>query len=85
MTASIKMYGTTWCSDCRRAKQVFEAEGVSYGWIDISEDLEAAAYVETVNGGFRSVPTIVFPDGDVLVEPSSPALVQKLRALKARQ
>lgn len=85
MTASIKMYGTTWCSDCRRAKQVFEAEGVSYEWIDISGDLEAAAYVEKVNGGFRSVPTIVFPDGDVLVEPSSPALVQKLRALKARQ
>lgn len=85
MTAAIKMYGTTWCADCRRAKQVFEAEGMTYEWIDISEDPEAAAYVEKVNGGFRSVPTIVFPDGDVMVEPSSPALAQKLRSLKARQ
>lgn len=85
MTASIKMYGTTWCPDCRRAKQVFEAEKVSYEWIDISEDPEAAAYVEKVNGGFRSVPTILFPDGDVLVEPSSPTLAQELRALKARR
>ncbi len=84
MTQSIKMYGTTWCPDCRRAKQVFEAEGVAYEWIDISNDPEAAALVERINGGYRSVPTIVFPDGDVMVEPSSPALAQKLRALKAR-
>ncbi|MGC8827470.1 MAG: glutaredoxin family protein, partial [Anaerolineae bacterium] len=36
------MYGTTWCPDCRRAKQVFEAEGMTYEWIDISDNPEAA-------------------------------------------
>lgn len=82
MRQIIKMYGTAWCPDCRRAKQIFEGEGIPYEWIDISDDPEAAAYVESVNGGYRSVPTIVFPDGAVLVEPASHVLVQKLRTLK---
>ncbi len=82
MITNIKVYGTAWCGDCRRAKQVFQAEGVEYEWIDLAEHPEAAAIVEQINHGNRSVPTIVFPDGAVLVEPASPVLVQKLRALK---
>lgn len=81
MSESIKMYSTPWCGDCRRAKMIFQSEGVPYEEIDISDDLEAIAYVEKINKGFRSVPTIVFPDGTVLVEPSSPDLVSKLRSL----
>lgn len=83
MTDKIKMYGTTWCGDCRRAKQVFQAEGVEYEWIDLAEHADAAAIVEKINHGNRTVPTILFPDGSVLVEPASPALTQKLRSLKA--
>ena len=82
MTNRITMYGTAWCGDCRRAKQVFQAEGVAYDWIDLAKQPEAAAIVEKINKGNRSVPTIVFPDGDVMVEPASPALVQKLRSIK---
>jgi len=81
MSDKIKMYSTPWCGDCRRAKMIFKAEGVEYEEIDISDDAEATAYVEEINHGYRSVPTILFPDGDVLVEPSSPALVKKLRSL----
>jgi len=81
---AIKMYGTPSCGDCRRAKQVFQAEGMEYEWIDNSGNSEAVALVEKINGGYRSVPTIVFPDGAVLVEPPSPALTQKLRSLKQR-
>jgi len=83
MTMKIKVYGTAWCGDCRRAKQVFQAEGVEYEWIDLAEQPDAAAIVEKVNNGNRSVPTILFPDGTVLVEPASPVLAQKLRAVKA--
>ena len=81
MSDTIKMYSTPWCGDCRRAKMIFKSEGVAYEEIDISDDAEAIAYVEKINNGFRSVPTIVFPDGTILVEPSSPDLVNKLRAL----
>ena len=82
MSDRIIMYGTTWCGDCRRAEQVFKAEGVEYDWVDIGEHPEAAILVETVNQGMRCVPTIIFPDGDVMVEPASPALAAKLRSLK---
>lgn len=81
MSGKIKMYSTPWCGDCRRAKKNFKAEGVEYEEIDISDDAGATTHVEEINHGYRSVPTILFPDGDVLVEPSSPALVKKLRSL----
>lgn len=73
----IKMYATTWCGDCRLAKRWFDARNIPYEWINIEEDEEAAAYVLEVNRGFRSVPTIVFPDGSVLVEPSPRELAAK--------
>jgi thioredoxin reductase (NADPH) len=54
--------------------------------VDIQEDKEAQAYVESVNNGNRSVPTIVFPDGDIFVEPSNAQLAEKLGLqMKARK
>ena len=46
----IKIYGTTWCPDCFRAKQVFERLKIPYTWIDIENDKQAMAYVQKVNG-----------------------------------
>lgn len=74
----IVMYATTWCSDCRRAKRVFAARNVPYRVVDIEEHEEAADLVVRINHGARSVPTIVFPDGSVLVEPSNAVLEAKL-------
>jgi mycoredoxin len=78
----IKIYGTAWCPDCARAKQIFTKLKVPFDWINIEQDKNAAAYVEKINGGFKSVPTIVFPDQSVLVEPSNADLEKKLRSLK---
>jgi len=74
---TIKMYATTWCGDCRMAKRWFDAHGIPYDYINIEEDEHAAAYVLRVNRGMRSVPTIVFPDGSILVEPSARQLATK--------
>ncbi|MDD5190877.1 MAG: glutaredoxin domain-containing protein [Dehalococcoidales bacterium] len=79
MTEQVKIYGTKWCPDCNRAKQVFARLGVPYEWVDIEQNPAAAAYVQKVNGGMRSVPTIVFPDGAVLVEPANAVLEKKLK------
>lgn len=76
--AKIKMYGTTWCGSTKRARRVFEDENIDYEWIDIDRDETAAKFVESVANGFRSVPTIVFPDGSILVEPSTYQLREKL-------
>lgn len=74
----IRVYGTSWCPDCRRATRVLDQSGVTYTYINIEEDAQAAAYVMKVNNGFQSVPTIVFPDGSILVEPSNSELQRKL-------
>lgn len=77
---SIVMYTTNWCSDCWRAKQVMNALKISYEEININDDEEAIERVIQLNNGNRSVPTIVFPDGSVLTEPSTSVLAQKLQA-----
>lgn len=75
---AIVMYGTSWCPDCRRAQRVLDQNGVPYTYVNIEQDEEAAEYVVKVNRGNRSVPTIVFPDGSVLVEPSNAQLQAKI-------
>jgi mycoredoxin len=77
------MYSTTWCGDCRRAKRVFADFEVPYVEVNIEEDEDAAEMVQSLNNGLRSVPTILFPDGGVLVEPSNAALMAKLQPYTA--
>ncbi len=74
----IIMYGTSWCYDCRRARTIFDQNKIPYVWVDIDANAEGRKYVESVNRGYRSVPTIVFPDGSVLVEPSNLEINRKL-------
>lgn len=74
----ITLYGTGWCPDCKRSKQFFGEQRVPYHYVDIDNDPDATAFVEEVNKGYRSIPTIVFPDGSVLVEPSNAQLAEKL-------
>jgi mycoredoxin len=82
-TPTITIYGTPWCGDCRRALRVLDQHQANYHYVDISIDDTARQHVEQLNRGYQSVPTILFPDGTVLVEPSSTALSQKLVALKS--
>jgi mycoredoxin len=76
--SSLVMYGTPWCGDCTRSRRWLEQNGVAYHYVDIEAEPEAVATVERLNDGLRSVPTIVFADGSVLVEPSNKALAAKL-------
>jgi mycoredoxin len=76
--AKIKFYGTSWCPSSRRAKKLLIKNGVEFEWINIDEDPEGREFVIETNNGYRSVPTIVFPDGDILVEPSSTELLHKI-------
>jgi len=78
----IKVYGTKWCPDCFRAKHVLEKHNIPFTWINIEDDEQAMEYVQKVNGGYKSVPTIVFPDGSVLLEPGNAELEKKLSATK---
>ena len=69
-TDKIVMYSTSYCPDCIRAKKFFDANKISYEVIGLEGNPEATEFVMRINNGMRSVPTIIFPDGSVLVEPS---------------
>ena len=73
----IKMYATAWCGDCRLARRWLDTHGIPYDYINSEEDEEAAVTVMRLNHGMRSVPTIIFPDGSVLVEPGIRQLAAK--------
>jgi thioredoxin reductase (NADPH) len=73
----IVIYSTKWCPDCKRAKQFFGEHRISYINVDIEENIAGMAFVEKVNQGKRVIPTIVFPDGSLLVEPSNAELAGK--------
>jgi thioredoxin reductase (NADPH) len=74
----LTVYGTSWCSDCKRAKQLLGEQRVPYSFVDIDADPEALAYVQQVNEGKSIIPVIVFEDGSTLVEPSNAELAEKL-------
>ena len=75
---NIKLYGTNWCSDCKRSKKFLGEQRVHYEFVNIEEDQEGQAFVQKVENGGLSIPTIVFDDGSVLVEPSNADLATKL-------
>ncbi|MGA2295622.1 MAG: FAD-dependent oxidoreductase, partial [Acidimicrobiales bacterium] len=74
----IVIYGATWCPDCRRAKQFLITHRVPFTWIDLETQPEQVAEVESRNGGKRIIPTIVFPDGSFLAEPSNDELADRI-------
>ena len=67
----VTMYTTQWCGFCRRLKAQLAREGIEVAEVDIERDPAAADYVMSVNGGNQTVPTIVFPDGTALTNPSA--------------
>jgi thioredoxin reductase (NADPH) len=74
----ITVYGTNWCSDCKRAKKFFGEQRIHYDFVDIEADDDGMATVERVNNGKHIIPVIVFEDGSNLVEPSNAELARKL-------
>lgn len=68
--APLTMYTTVWCGFCQRLKAQLGREGIEVVEIDIEADPEAAAFVETVNGGNQTVPTLLFADGTTMTNPS---------------
>jgi mycoredoxin len=78
---SLTMYTTTWCAFCRRLKSQLAAEGIEMTEVNIEEDPAAADYVMSVNGGCQTVPTVVFPDGSALTNPSAADVKQRLGEL----
>lgn len=78
MPADVTIYSTTWCGYCHRLRAQLDREAITYVEIDIEQDPESAEFVERVNGGHQTVPTVVFADGTALTNPSAAAVKEKL-------
>jgi mycoredoxin len=76
--AALTMYTTAWCGYCTRLKRLLDREGIGYVEVNIEQDPAAAQYVTGVNGGSRTVPTVQFPDGEALTNPSVQEVKQRL-------
>ena len=73
----ILVYGTSWCWDTKRACRFLDDHNIDYRFIDIDQDKNGERKVREINEGSRSVPTIVFKDGSILVEPNEQMLAEK--------
>lgn len=81
MSEPLTMYTTPWCGFCRRLKSQLAREGIEIREVDIEADPAAADYVMSVNGGNQTVPTVVFPDGSALTNPSVAQVKSRLTEL----
>ena len=78
MSQKIVVYGASWCPDCHRSRTFLDGHNIGYEWIDIDENPAAADKVAEINNGNKTIPTIIFPDKSILVEPSDKTLEEKL-------
>ena len=81
MSALLTMYTTGWCAFCRRLKGQLARDGITMTEVDIERDPAAADYVMSVNGGNQTVPTVEFPDGSVMVNPSAAQVKKRMAEL----
>jgi mycoredoxin len=78
-TQTFTVYSTPWCGYCTRLKKQLTREGVAFAEVDIEQDPAAEQLVKSVNGGNATVPTLVFPDGSAMTNPSLREVLAKVR------
>lgn len=74
------MYSTPWCGYCRRLKAQLSRLGIEFDEVDITDDPEATAFVERINDGNQTVPTVRLPDGRALTNPTITEITFALKA-----
>lgn len=89
----ITLYTSKWCAHALSVERFLQMNDIAVEKISVDRDPEAREELIALNGGFASVPTLVFPDGSKLTEPSHgelrhklkldppPGLIEKLRGL----
>jgi mycoredoxin len=83
VAGQLTMYTTNWCGFCRRLKSQLARAGIDLVEINIEADPAAAEFVMGVNGGNQTVPTLVFPDGSAMVNPSAAQVQARMAELAA--
>lgn len=80
-TQKVIMYGTPTCPMVPPVRGMLNRAQAPFDYVNIAEDAEGKGIVMAINDGNASVPTLVFPDGSTLTEPSTAVLRKKLESL----
>lgn len=80
MSDAFTLYSTPWCGYCHRLKGQLKREGIEFAEVDIEQTPEAAEIVESANNGNQTVPTLIFPDGTAMTNPSLAQVKAKIAA-----
>lgn len=78
MRGTIIFYGHSGCPSVPLVRMILEQSGAEFEYINIWADDLGRTRVRVINRGYESVPTLVFPDGSILTEPSAKILRDKL-------
>lgn len=74
----IRLAGTLWSPASHTIKEFFVRNQIPYQWLDVDANPQARAMVEAANKGSLKIPTVIFPDGTVLVSPSIDELASRV-------
>lgn len=74
----IVLYSTTWCPDCKRTRAFLKERKIEFLDIDIGKDNAAMTFLEGISKQRIHIPTVIFPDGTILIEPTDDDLHKKL-------
>lgn len=77
---TIVLYGASWCNECRRTKKYLDEHSIPYVYVNMEEHPSAADEVTKLTNGYQSIPTLHFPSGAVLIEPTDEELEAKIKA-----
>lgn len=75
--SQLVVYSTSWCPDAKRSKALLDIHNIDYLDIDIEKNNDAYIFIEKLTQRVR-IPTIIFPDGSILIEPNDELLSKQL-------
>lgn len=79
--SKIILYGHFFCPMVPPTLALLKRAQADFVYIDVMRDEVAMQHLITLNNGYASVPTLVFPDGSKLTEPHGGELRAKLEML----
>jgi thioredoxin reductase (NADPH) len=74
----IRVAGTLWSATSHDVKDFLARNRIPYQWLDIEQDDQARALVESLEMEEYRLPVVFFPDGSQLVQPDYLSLAEKV-------
>jgi len=78
MSEPVVIYMSKFCLHSRTVVRFFKSQDRPVKYISIDGDQQARQELMAMNRGYASVPTLLFPDGTQLTEPSLGEIKSKL-------